>query len=141
MISNLDAPLGAEVSGVDLAKPLSQADIEAIEAAWRTRFVVVIRGPVMSDPQLLAFSGRFGELDPPGPNPYGEPFNRAYPEINVISNVIENGRPIGGLGDGEAVWHADMTRTKLPGRTEPQRPWPCHKLCSERLEFDRKAKI
>ena len=51
----------------------------------------------------------FGELDPPGPNPYGEPFNKQHPEINVISNVIENGKPIGNLGDGEAVWHADMT--------------------------------
>jgi taurine dioxygenase len=114
MISNLDAPLGAEAGGVDLAKPLSQADIDAIETAWRTRFVVVIRGPVMSDPQLLAFSRRFGELDPPGPNPYGEPFNKAYPEINVISNVVEAGKPIGGLGDGEAVWHADMTYMEVP---------------------------
>jgi taurine dioxygenase len=114
MISNLDAPLGAEASGIDLAKPLSQAEIEAIEAARRTRFVVVIRGPVMSDPQLIAFSRRFGELDPPGPNPYGEAFNEAYPEINVISNVVENGKPIGGLGDGEAVWHADMTYMEVP---------------------------
>jgi alpha-ketoglutarate-dependent taurine dioxygenase len=113
-ISNLDAPLGAEVSGVELAKPLSQSDIDAIAEAWRTRLVVAIRGQSLSDPQLLAFSRYFGELDPPGPNPYGEPFNKAYPEINVISNVIENGRPIGGLGDGEAVWHADMTYVEVP---------------------------
>jgi taurine dioxygenase len=113
-ISNLDAPLGAEVSGVDLSKPLPQTDIDAIEMAWRTRLVVAIRGQAMSDPQLLAFSRRFGELDPPGPNPYGEPFNKACPEINVISNVVENGKPIGGLGDGEAVWHADMTYMEVP---------------------------
>jgi len=114
MISNLDAPLGAEVSGVDLSKPLPHSDVDAIETAWRTRLVVVIRGQALSDPQLLAFSRRFGELDPPGPNPYGEPFNKAYPEINVISNVVENGKPIGGLGDGEAVWHADMTYVEVP---------------------------
>jgi taurine dioxygenase len=116
MILDLDAPLGAQASGVDLAKPLSQTDIDAIETAWRRRFAVVIRGPVMSDPQLLAFSRSFGELDPPGPNPYGEPFNKAFPEINVISNVVENGKPIGGLGDGEAVWHADMTYMEVPPR-------------------------
>jgi taurine dioxygenase len=114
VISNLDAPLGAEVSSVDLAKPLPQSDINAIETAWRARLVVVIRGQALSDPGLLAFGRRFGELDPPGPNPYGEPFNKAYPEINVISNVVENGRPIGGLGDGEAVWHADMTYVEVP---------------------------
>jgi len=113
-ISDVDSPLGAEASGVDLSKPLSQSDIDTIETAWRTRLVVVIRGQALSDPELLAFSKRFGELDPPGPNPYGEPFNKAYPEINVISNVVENGRPIGGLGDGEAVWHADMTYVEVP---------------------------
>ena len=53
VISNLDAPLGAEVSGVDLSKPLAQSDIDAIEAAWRTRLVVVIHQQALSDPQLL----------------------------------------------------------------------------------------
>jgi taurine dioxygenase len=113
-ISNLDAPLGAHVSGVDLARPLPSSDVDAIAEAWRKRLVVVFSGQTLSDPQLLAFSKYFGELDPPGPNPYGEPFNKAYPEINVISNVVENGKPIGNLGDGEAVWHADMTYVDVP---------------------------
>jgi len=94
--------------------PLSRADLGAIEAAWQTRLVIVARGQQLSDPQLLAFSRQFGELDPPGPNPYGEPFNKQFPEINVISNVIENGKPIGNLGAGEAVWHADMTYVDVP---------------------------
>jgi len=113
-ITNLDAPLGAEVAGVDLSKPLAKPDVDAIEGAWRTRLVVVFHGQRLSDPQLLAFSKYFGELDPPGPNPYGEPFNKQYPEINVISNVVESGKPIGNLGDGEAVWHADMTYIDVP---------------------------
>jgi taurine dioxygenase len=115
-ISNrsLDAALGAEISGIDLSKPVAQADIEAVEDAWRRRLVVVFHGQSLSDPQLLAFSRRFGDLDPPGPNPYGEPFNKQHPEINVISNVVEAGKPIGNLGDGEAVWHADMTYVDVP---------------------------
>jgi taurine dioxygenase len=76
--------------------------------------VIVARGQRLSDPQLLAFSRQFGELDPPGPNPYGEPFNKEFPEINVISNVVANGKPIGNLGAGEAVWHADMTYIDVP---------------------------
>jgi len=68
----------------------------------------------LSDPQLIAFSRNFGELDPPGPNPYGKPFLAAHPELNVISNVVEDGKPIGNLGDGEAVWHADMTYVEVP---------------------------
>src|SRR6478752_968530 len=113
-IRNLDAPLGAEVSGIDLSKPVALGDVETIEDVWRERLVVVFHGQKLSDPQLLAFSRNFGELDPPGPNPYGEPFNKKHPEINVISNVVENGEPIGNLGDGEAVWHADMTYVDVP---------------------------
>jgi taurine dioxygenase len=113
-IKNLNAALGVEVSGVDVAKPMPQADIDAIETAWRERLVVVFHGQDLSDPQLIAFSKNFGELDPPGPNPYGEPFLKEHPELNVISNVVEAGKPIGNLGDGEAVWHADMTYVDVP---------------------------
>jgi taurine dioxygenase len=113
-IKNLAAPLGAEIAEIDLSEPLSRADIDAIETAWRERLVVVFHGQTLSDPQLIAFSRNFGELDPPGPNPYGQPFNKEHPELNVISNVVENGKPIGNLGDGEAVWHADMTYVDVP---------------------------
>ena len=113
-IKNLDALLGAEVAGVDVSKPLPQADIDAIETAWRERLVVVFHGQDLTDPQLIAFSRNFGELDPPGPNPYGQPYLKEHPELNVISNVVEDGKPIGGLGDGEAVWHADMTYVDVP---------------------------
>jgi taurine dioxygenase len=113
-INNLDAPLGAEVRGIDVSRALTPAEVGKIEGAWHSRLVVVMRAQKLSDPQLLAFSRHFGELDPPGPNPYGEPFNKEHPEINVISNVVENGKPIGNLGDGEAVWHADMTYVDVP---------------------------
>src|SRR5262245_48418640 len=101
-IRNLDATLGAEVAGVDVSKPLPQSDIDAIEDVWRERLVVVFHDQSLGDPQLIAFSRNFGELDPPGPNPYGQPFLKDHPELNVISNVVEDGKPIGNLGDGEA---------------------------------------
>jgi taurine dioxygenase len=113
-VRNLDAALGAEVNGIDLSKPVARDHIDTIEQAWRERLVVVFHGQDLSDPQLIAFSKNFGELDPPGPNPYGEPFLKEHPELNVISNVVENGKPIGNLGDGEAVWHADMTYVEVP---------------------------
>ena len=122
-IKNLDAALGAEVADIDLSKPLPRSDIDVIEAAWRERLVVVFHGQLLSDPQLIAFSRNFGELDPPGPNPYGEPFNKEHPELNVISNVVENGKPIGNLGDGEAVWHADMTYVDVPPKAAILHAW------------------
>lgn len=113
-IKNLDAPLGVEIAGIDLSRPVSAGDVAAIEGAWRERLVVVFSGQDLTDPQLIAFSKNFGELDPPGPNPYGEAFLKEHPELNVISNVKHDGKPIGNLGDGEAVWHADMTYVDVP---------------------------
>ena len=113
-IKNLDASLGAEISGIDLSGPITSSAVETIEGVWRDRLVIVFHDQKLSDPQLIAFSKYFGELDPPGPNPYGQPFLKDHPELNVISNVVENGKPIGNLGDGEAVWHADMTSVEVP---------------------------
>ena len=109
-----EGALGAEVRGFDPAARAGAGEAAALLAAWRDHLVLVIRGHRLSDPQLLSFSRLFGELDPPGPNPYGESFLPEFPEINVLSNVVEDGRPIGGLGAGEAVWHADMTYIETP---------------------------
>ena len=115
-VQPLSAALGAEVSGVDLRQPLDGASFAEIEQAWHRHLVLRFRGQLLSDPQLLALSRQFGELDPPGPNPYGKPFLADFPEINVISNVKLEGQPIGNLGDGEASWHCDMTYVDQPPR-------------------------
>lgn len=106
--------LGAEIRGVDVASGLRDGEVEEIRAAWRERLVLVFRDQTIDDDQLIAFTQRFGELDPPGPNPYGGPIYPEHPELNIISNIVEGGRPIGNLGAGEAVWHADMTYLELP---------------------------
>ncbi len=110
----LAAPLGTVVSGIDVSQAVEPSIRTALIDAWNERLVLVLRGQQITDAELIAFSRNFGELDPPGPNPYGKPFHKEFPEINVISNVIEDGVPIGGLGDGEAVWHADMTYIETP---------------------------
>src|SRR6516225_2596097 len=113
-IKDVEAPLGAEVAGIDVSQPLTASDVKAIVSAWSDRLVLIFHDQKLTDPELIAFSKNFGELDPPGPNPYGQPFLRDHPELNVISNVVENGKPMGNLGDGEAVWHADMTYVEVP---------------------------
>ena len=105
---------GLEIENIDLSAALEPDTVGAILDALHHRLVIAIRGQNLSDSALIAFSSRLGELDPPGANPYGEPFIREFPQINVISNVIENGRPIGNLGAGEAAWHADMTYVDVP---------------------------
>ena len=107
--------LGGEIIGLDISNKLTQDQINFINQSWDERLVLVFKKQNLDDHKLINFSKYFGELDPPGPNPYGITFLPEFPEINVISNVKnEQGTPIGNLGDGEAVWHADMTYLELP---------------------------
>ena len=115
-IRPLAPALGAEVSGIALGGAIDAVTIAELRAAWNEHLVLRFRGQALSDPELLAFSRLLGPLDPPGPNPYGKPFLAEFPEINVISNVKVGGAPIGNLGDGEAVWHCDMTYVDAPPR-------------------------
>src|SRR5260370_23109321 len=68
----------------------------------------------LSDQDLIAFSRRFGALDWAPVQETGRRFVEGHPEIYVVSNVIENGAPIGSLGAGEATWHTDMSYLEDP---------------------------
>ena len=107
--------IAADIQDANLSQPLDDVSIVAITEAWNENLVLRFRNQHLSDADLIRFSSYFGELDPPGPNPYGVTFLPEFPEINVISNVKDDtGVPIGNLGDGEAVWHADMTYIDNP---------------------------
>ena len=105
--------LGAEMKGIDLRR-LDDRSFAAIHRAWLDHQVLLFRGQTLSDDDLIAFSRRFGELDWAPVQETGRRFVEGHPEIYVVSNVIENGRPIGSLGAGEAVWHTDMSYLARP---------------------------
>jgi hypothetical protein len=100
-VKKLGGALGAEVSGIDLSRPVAAETFAEIRTAWLDHLVLRFRGQTLSDPQLMAFSELFGELDPPGPNPYGKPFLPEHPEMNVISNI-----KMGGARPERAAPHA-----------------------------------
>jgi taurine dioxygenase len=113
-VTPLTPAVGAEVGNVDLAA-LSAAEFAEIEAAWHRYSVILVRGQKLTDDDLLAFSRRFGELDPPPNQERGRQSPPGYPEVYVVSNVLDDkGEPIGALGAGEAVWHTDMSYLDLP---------------------------
>jgi alpha-ketoglutarate-dependent taurine dioxygenase len=118
------AGCGAEITGVDIRQPLAPEDRDAIRKAWLDNLVLRFRGAPMSDAQHMAFTRQFGELEF---NPakliemkYGVETGQSGrkseipPEISVISNIIEDGNAIGGLGDGEAFWHTDSSFVDVP---------------------------
>src|SRR5499427_1228752 len=100
--------LGAEIRGLDL-RTLSRDEFNLLNRVWLDRLCVLVVGQLLSDDDLIAFSRRFGELDWAPIQETGRRFVEGRPEIYVVSNVIENGEPIGSLGAGEAVWHTDMS--------------------------------
>jgi taurine dioxygenase len=107
------AALGAEVGEVDLRR-LDDRDFAAIHRAWLDHQVLLFRGQVLTDDEMIAFSRRFGDLDFAPIQENGRRFVEGHPEIYVVSNVVENGVAIGSLGAGEAVWHTDMSYLEDP---------------------------
>src|SRR6476659_10407944 len=113
-VKPLKAAVGAEISGVNLSR-LSDAEFAQIEQAWNRYSALMFRDQNLTDDDLLSFSRRFGELDPPPVQEHGRQSPEGYPDIYVVSNVLDaKGDPIGALGAGEAVWHTDMSYLDTP---------------------------
>lgn len=104
---------GAEVRGVDL-RALDDASVSAIKEALRKHLVILVRRQPITDPQLISLGKALGELEPPGMSIIGKPYIDEYPDILVISNIVEDGQPKGNLGAGEAIWHTDMSYRDTP---------------------------
>ena len=107
------AVLGAEIGGVDLARPLDDSTFCEIERAFNAHAVIFFRDQRITPPQQVAFTRRFGEIEF---NVFGERWSvPGSPEIVVVSNATEDGRPIGVRRAGEN-WHSDMCYTARPPR-------------------------
>ena len=107
------AVLGAEIAGVDLSRPLDDATFAAIERAYDEYGVIFFRGQSITPAQHVAFTRRFGEIEF---NIFGERWSvPGNPEIVVLSNITEGGRPTGVRRAGEN-WHSDMCYTARPPR-------------------------
>jgi taurine dioxygenase len=105
--------LGAEIQGVDL-RQIRADEFESIYRVWLDHQVLLFRAQRLNDEDLITFSRRFGELEFAPIQETGRRFVKGYPEIYVVSNVVENGVPIGSLGAGEAGWHTDMSYLEDP---------------------------
>jgi taurine dioxygenase len=113
-VKPLSSALGAEIRGVDLTN-LSEEETAILLEAYRNHLVVLVRGQDLSDPALIALGKRFGELEMPGTSIIGKAFLDKYPEVNCISNIVDDkGAPMGNLGAGEAIWHTDMSYREKP---------------------------
>ncbi len=110
----LSPAVGAEIRGVDLAGPLDDDTFAVLYGAWLDHGVLRFRDQQLGDSDLVAFSRRFGDLDLAPVKGHGQAAVEGFPEVFIISNVIEDGVSIGSLGDSELLWHTDMAYTEEP---------------------------
>lgn len=116
----LDAALGAEVRGIDL-RQLDDATFDEIHVAWLRNVMLIFRGQSLGADGLVKFVRRSGtpvtSSDLHQRNLEERTANRLFdlpPEVTVVTNVRQDGKPVGILGDGEVVWHADFSFKERP---------------------------
>jgi taurine dioxygenase len=97
--------LGATIEGLDLARPFSGEESDAVLRALGEHGVLRFPRQQITGRQLADFSARFGTLEINVANSYQEP---GIPEVMILSNIVENGKPVG-LADAGQGWHTDMS--------------------------------
>ncbi len=102
--------VGAEIIGLDLRLGLSDEDFARIHRAHLDHHVVVFRDQRITPQQQIDFSRRFGVLQI---HVLKQFLLAGHPEILIVSNIVENGQPVG-LGDAGKYWHSDLSYKELP---------------------------
>ena len=103
--------MGAEIEGVDVAA-VDESCFPANLDAFLEHQVVVFRSQALTAPQFLSFASRFG---PPEPHVLDQFYHPEHPDILILSNVKQDGKPIG-LADGGTYWHSDYSYLEIPAR-------------------------
>ena len=107
----LSPVLGAEAVGFD-PRNFSDAERDALQQAWYRHLVMLIRTPVLSDDEFVAFMQRMGQIE----NARKLSPLSTRQEVMIISNIRENGQTVGALPDGELSFHFDRVHQKKPTR-------------------------
>jgi taurine dioxygenase len=105
--------LGAEVCGVDLRHALDTATVVQLQTAFHDHCLLLFRRQQLTKADQVRFSAYFGE---PVPHPTNtRDRDPEFPEITIISNIEENGKAVGALGNDEIHFHADLVFLPTPG--------------------------
>jgi taurine dioxygenase len=113
---DLSPHIATEVRGLDLRRPLAAETVARLRQVWVDRAVLVFRDQALSQEDLIRFAKCFGEIGERGKSAtvYPPGIGRVLPEIMLISNIREDGKPIGALPDGEMSFHHDRIQTDVP---------------------------
>ncbi len=106
------AALGAEIQGVDLSQPLDNATVAEIDRLWLEHEVIFFRGQKLAPEDHIRFSEQLGPVEVHVRTDCCKP---GYPQLFIVANIVENGKPIG-AGDAGTIWHSDGCCYDKPSR-------------------------
>ena len=110
----LSDAIGAEIRGLDLRQPLTPENVRLVEQAWFDHLIVLFRDQDLSYDHQRNFAAYFGEVAKRGGD-RGSNAEKAEGEgVMLVSNIREDGKPIGTLPDGEMMFHSDTPYTENP---------------------------
>jgi taurine dioxygenase len=110
VVRPLSPALGAEIVGIDLSKEIDDFTFAQIRDAWHDHLVILLRDQELSEEDEVRFAEKFG---PPAVI-HTKQFVRNHPAVMLISNIREDGKPIGALPDGEMHFHTDQCHQERP---------------------------
>ena len=115
-VDKLSPHIGAEVKGIDLNQGQDAATMAELKRLWLDHIVLLFRDQTLDQEAQLRVTEFFGEVGylarPANEHPIG--YANLLPNVMLISNIRENGEPIGALPDGEMMFHHDMLHAELP---------------------------
>jgi taurine dioxygenase len=100
--------LGATIEGIDLSKTLSSDLLDKVMQALGNHGVLRFPGQSLTGMELRQFSAQLGDLEINVAGGFQEP---GMPEVMILSNIVENGKPVG-LSDAGLDWHTDMSYSR-----------------------------
>ena len=111
-LAPLGEGFGMEAPGVDLSRPLTDAEFDVLRDAFFAAQVLVLRAQRITAAQFLDFARRLG---PPEPHVIDQFHHPEHPDILILSNVSRDGRPLG-LADAGTYFHTDYSYLEVPAR-------------------------
>jgi taurine dioxygenase len=111
-VRKLSPALGAEITGVDLREPIDAMLKQKLLDTWHEHQVILLRNQMLDEDAQVRFAETFG---PPARSTSGRTFKGVKnPAVMLVSNIREDGKPIGALPDGEMHFHTDQCHQATP---------------------------
>lgn len=111
-VRRTNAVLGAEIQGIDLSKPLAATTVAELQRLWLEHEVIFFRQQHLTPEDHIHFSEQLGPVEVHVRTDCCRP---GYPKVFIVSNIVENGKPIG-AGDAGTIWHSDGCCYDKPSR-------------------------